>query len=104
MRLTILPWLVWALFIVTVVWATKAYSDPRLQAVDDGVRVILYDDKCELEDQITNLPYKAVWEEKGKTYRGCWGPRPDMRVMVAYFEDKTIGVIPMGALTRVSGA
>lgn len=104
MRLTILPWLVWALIAVTVVWATKAYSGPRLQATQEGVRVVLYDDPCQLTEQIANLPYKATWEEDGKTFQGCWGPRPDMRVMVAYFEDKTVGIIPMGALNRVSGA
>jgi hypothetical protein len=92
------------LLAVAVTWPTKAHADPRFQVSIEGVTVVLYDDKCDLTDQITNLPYKATWTEKGKTYRGCWGARPDAGVVMAYFEDKTIGLIPMQGLTPVRGA
>ena len=66
-----------------------------------GVRVLFYDDKCAVSE-ITNLPFKATWEEKGKTYQGCWGPRPDLGVIAAYFDDKTVAIVPIQILTAVS--
>jgi hypothetical protein len=93
-----------ALFLLAVTWPTKAHAEPRFQVSVDGVRVVLFDDKCELTHLITNLPYKATWTEKGKTVRGCWGARPDAGIVMAYFEDKTIGLIPMQDVTPVQGA
>src|SRR4051812_23975857 len=46
-----------------------ANAEPRLRAEQGGVVITLYDEPCELKDQIANLPYKATWEEKGKVYR-----------------------------------
>jgi hypothetical protein len=107
-KLTVLPWVLWALaavlIVATVVWATKAHAEPRYQAGDSKVRVVLHDEPCRLKDQITNLPYRIVWHEGEKTVEGCWGPRPDAGVAMAYFADKTMGLIPLDALTKVSGA
>lgn len=93
-----------AVLVFTVAWATKAYADPRFAVSTDKFRVTLYDEPCALKDQITNLPYKAVWEEAGKVYQGCWGPRPEVESIVVYFTDKTVGIIPFGALKPVTGA
>lgn len=104
MKLTVLPWLIWAFIAATVVWATKAHSDPVMQAVDGEVRVVLFTEKCELTSLIQNLPYKAEWHEKGKVFQGCWGARPSYGFVLTYFADLTVGVIPIQALTKVRGA
>ena len=84
--------------------ATKdAHADPRFQVVADGARVVLHDDKCAVS-AVTNRPYKATWEEKGQVFQGCWGARPDAGVVMFYFDDKTVGIIPMQELTPVVGA
>lgn len=93
-----------ALVIACLLYAVKAKADPVFQATaQEGVRVVLHNDKCTL-DAVTNLPYKATWEEKGKTFQGCWGPRPDMGVVVAYFDDRTAVAIPLQAFSRLQGA
>ena len=89
--------------LVLVGIATDAHADPRFQVVADGAKVVLHDDKCAVAE-VTNLPYKATWEEKGKVFQGCWGARPDAGVVMFYFDDKTVGIIPMQELTAVVGA
>lgn len=103
-KLTVLPWLVWAAIIVSVIWATKAYAEPVLKATVEDVSVFLWTDECALKGQIKNLPYKATWQEKGKTFQGCWGARPDIGVVIFYFEDKTMGLAPIQAFEKVAGA
>jgi hypothetical protein len=83
--------------------ATNAYADPRFQVVADGARIVLHDDKCAV-GAVVNLPYKATWEEKGKVFQGCWGARPDAGIVMFYFDDKTVGIIPMQELTAVKAA
>jgi len=90
--------------IALVVVATNAHADPRFQVSTGDIRVVLHDEPCALKDQITNLPYRAVWYEKGQVFEGCWGARPDEGVVLSYFSDKTVGLIPMGALVPVRGA
>jgi hypothetical protein len=102
-RLTVIPWVIWAAIIVTAIWATSAAAEPRFQVTADGARVVLFDDKCAVS-AVANLPYKATWEEKGKVYQGCWGARPDAGVVMFYFDDKSVGIIPMQELTAVKGA
>lgn len=80
-----------------------ASAEPRLRAEQGGVVITLYDEPCELKDQIANLPYKATWEEKGKVYRGCFVPHQQFECAIAYFDDKTVALIPFAALTRIVG-
>lgn len=89
--------------IALLVLATKAHADPRFQVVAEGARVVLHDDKCAVA-AVANLPYKATWEEKGKVFQGCWGARPDAGVVMFYFDDKSVGIIPISELTPVKAA
>ena len=107
-RATIFPLIAWALVIAFtlagVFYASRVNADPIARAnAENNAVITLYNEPCELKDQITNLPYKAAWVEAGKTFRGCWGPHP-AGLAVFYFDDKTTGVIPFQALQRVSGA
>jgi hypothetical protein len=90
------------LFAIAATWPTKAHADPRFQVEADGAKVVLYDDKCAVA-AVANLPYKATWEEKGKVFQGCWGARPDAGVVMFYFDDKSVGLIPISGLTPVVG-
>jgi len=78
-RMTVLPWLLWALLIgaavAFVLHAGKVHAAAKFYAEADGGRVVLFDDKCRLPE-VSNLPFKAEWTENGKTFEGCWSPPP----------------------------
>lgn len=107
-RPTVLPLLAWAIIVGLVIaglfYAGHALAEPRFKAEGEGAVITLYDEPCLIKDQIANLPYRATWEEKGKTYQGCFAPRPDAQLIVAYFEDHTVALIPFQALQKVTGA
>jgi hypothetical protein len=92
-----------ALVLVCLLYATTVKADPLFQATGDGARIVLTNEPCKLPE-VTNLPYRATWEEKGKTFEGCYGARPDAGVVVAYFSDKTAVAIPFQAFTKIQGA
>lgn len=107
-RKTVAPyWAVGAAILLGValagaLWSGRAYSDPIFKAENEGVAITLYDEPCELA-AVSNLPFKAVWIEKGKTFQGCWGARTEVGLVVAYFDDRTVGLIPIQALKKVVG-
>lgn len=88
--------------LITTVWATKAYAEPILSASDGNARVTIYEEKC-ARDEVTNLSNRATWEEKGKVNEGCAAYRPDLGVVIFWFDDKTVTVIPAAAFGRVTG-
>jgi hypothetical protein len=98
----LIAWLGVVCLIVLVGLATNVHAGPRFQVVADGAKVVLHDDKCAVS-AVKNLPYKATWEEKGKVFQGCWGARPDAGVVMFYFDDKSVGIIPIAELTAVVG-
>jgi hypothetical protein len=106
-RKTILPWFLWAVLalgmIVLLLRSGEVRAEPLFQASVGGVRVLLHNDKCAIE-AVSNLPFRATWLEGEKVYEGCWGPRPDFKVVVLYFTDKTIGLAPMSTFSKVTGA
>lgn len=101
-RLTVIPWLIWALLILTVIWATNAYAGPILKGEAEGITVTIYEEACQLKE-VTNLPKRATWTEKGKTFEGCVGAHPQFPILMGYFSDKTMVVLPVQMFTRVSG-
>ena len=103
LRVWVVRVLVAIALLVLVAWATKAYSEAIYEAVDVDVRVVLYNDPCELK-VVSNLKHKAIWQEKGKTYQGCWGARPDINHIMFFFDDGSVGLIPVNALSPVRGA
>lgn len=78
----------------------NVYAEPVMEASEDGVRIVLHNDKCALKE-IANLPYKAVWHEKGQEVEGCWGGRPDAGAVIFYFADKTVALAPIQKFKRV---
>ena len=101
---TVFPLPAWFVLIVTLLFGcpSNVYSEPLFRvATPDGVVITLHKDKCELKD-VVNLPHLATWDEKGKTFQGCWGFNP-IGVVMLYFSDKTVGVVPSSAFTKVQG-
>lgn len=108
-RSIILPWCLWALvvgFVIgAVLYSSKVSAGPVGQVTTpEGVRVVFYTEPCALTEFVTNLPYRAVWEESGKTFEGCYLVRSEVGLVVAYFADKTVGLIPLRAVRSVTGA
>ena len=79
----------------------NASALPMFEANADGAKVILYDDPCQVP-AVTNLKFRATWEENGKVIEGCWGPRPDVQIVVMYFTDLTAGVAPIRTFKRLT--
>lgn len=67
----------------------------------EGSVITLYGGKCEMKEVI-NLPNVATWEEKGKTFSGCWGINP-VGIVSFYFVDKTVIGIPGQMFKKVTG-
>ena len=103
MKLTVVPWIIWALIVVAVIWATKALSAPLYRAEVEGIVITLYDEDCKLP-AVSNLKKRATWTEKGKTFEGCVGQHPQFPIIMAYFADKTVVVLPLDIFMPVSGA
>lgn len=83
-------------------WPLEAKSEPMFQTVSpDGIVITLHSEKCDLKE-IVNLPKRATWQEKAKSYEGCWGLNP-LGVVMFYFTDKTIAVVPAEAFQKVTG-
>ena len=78
-----------------------AHSGPAFETSQEGVRIVLHDDKCTLKE-VANLPRKVVWHENGREIEGCWGARPDAGIVLMYFSaDKTVGIATMSAFRKV---
>src|SRR5262245_16960954 len=100
--LTVLPWFIWLVIILSVVFVTRAYAAPIAVAEEKGVRIVLTDDPCTLKE-VVNLGRKVTWTEKGKTYEGCYEVHP-YGIVVAYFNDKKVAVFPVDVFQKASGA
>ena len=97
-----LPRYVWLLAII-VCWPTLLFAGPLFQMSGEGIRVTLYDDPCKVEG-VSNLPFRATWEEGGKTFDGCWSPSFDRERVNAFFTDKSVVSFPPAMFKRLVGA
>ncbi len=106
LRERIFEWLGIACLIVllglAVMWTTSSYSAPLYQAKAEGIDITLTDQPCKLP-AVSNLKFEAIWTEKGKSYKGCYGGHPQLPVVVLYFEDKTVVVLPVDLFVKVIG-
>ena len=63
---------------------------------------MLTDEPCTLK-AVENLKHRSVWHEKGKRFEGCWAPHPGVGLVVSYWSDKTVAIIPIDAFVKVTG-
>lgn len=108
-RKTVAPyWAIGAVVLVVIavvgaLYSSKVYAEPFAVTHGDGIVVTLHTEKCAMPE-VTNLPQRATWEEKGKVFEGCAGVNRDLGVVLFYFSDKTVGAAPIQAFQRVTGA
>ncbi len=81
----------------------KAHAEAVFQGVGQGVTITIYNEPCKLE-AVSNLPFRATWEENGKVTEGCIAPRPDAGLVVGYFADKAVALMPIDMFKRLTGA
>ncbi len=92
-------------FLFLSFFAVHAVADPKLRAFgQEGEIILLYDEPCAFKDVVSNLKYRATWQEKGKTFEGCWNLSPFGIVVLYMSNDKTMFVIPAQMFEQVSGA
>lgn len=82
---------------------SPAFAEAVFQGQGQGVTITVYNEPCKLTD-VTNLPYRATWEENGKVTEGCIAPRPDAGVVVGYFADKTVALMPLQMFKKLVSA
>lgn len=96
------------LLTAVIVASVVAYFIPPTRAVavyetrTDKALITLYTESCTLP-AVSNLPLRATWIEAGQTFEGCWAPRPDAGLIVFYFSDRTVGLAPIAAFTKIMG-
>ena len=84
------------LLLTLLISCNTVYAAPVAVAKSDGTAVTLYDEPCAYT-QVVDMPYRATWQEKGQTFEGCFVPRPDIGVVVAYFAgDRSVAIVPLG--------
>lgn len=77
-------------------------AEPLYVAKADNVIIILYKEECK-EDGVTNLKRRATWEENGKVTEGCWGAVSQFGIVLMWFADKTVTLLPAPFFEKVSG-
>jgi hypothetical protein len=92
-----------AMAIFTFVLPPKAHAAAVGEAEGEGIKIIFTDEPCALA-AVTNLPYAATWTEKGKVTKGCWGLHPQYPIVMTYWADRTVAVIPGQVVHAVTEA
>jgi hypothetical protein len=91
-------WLTWFLaivFFIVMGLFLSAHAAPVAQANGPGGEVItITDEPCKLTD-IVDMPHRATWTEKGKTFEGCAAPHPAGVVVLYFKDDKSIALVPI---------
>jgi len=89
--------------LIAVTWSTGALAAPIYRAEAEGVVIILTDEDCKLPE-VSNLKKRAVWKEGGQSFEGCWGSHPAFPLVVTYFSDRTVVVVPLEMFVPVHDA
>lgn len=87
-----------------LVLAISAFAAPAYQASGNGVVITIHTDDCAFKHVVTNLPRRATWKEGVNHFEGCATARPDLGLVILWFNDLTIGLVPMSAFQKVTGA
>jgi hypothetical protein len=98
---SVMTWfLAFLLAVLMIALTTIAQGAPIAQLKAEGITLLITDEPCQLK-AVGNLPYRATWTEKGKTFEGCAGGHP-MGIVMFYWDDKSVSVAPVQAFTKVS--
>lgn len=102
-RKTMAPyWVIVAILfgIAAALVSYKLRAEPIARMGNHQYQITLHKEKCAVP-AVTNLPQRATWTENGKTFEGCFGVDEELRIVVFYFEDKTVAAIPQRAFKAV---
>lgn len=66
------------------------------------VTITLFDEPCKLTDKVTNLHYRATWQEPNKTFEGCFGVNKEAGAVAFYFDDGAVVMTPSSAFKPVT--
>lgn len=94
-------WLAVMIGIALAVGVVVAHAEPLFRVSAEGSTVVLHSEDCKLD--VKNLRKRATWTENGVVTEGCYGGHPQWPIVLFYFADKTVVVIPMELFQRVSG-
>jgi hypothetical protein len=83
-------------------WPAAVCAEPMVKANVQGIEITVYTEDCALKNVVSNLPKRATWVEKGKTFEGCAGAT-QFGVLIFYFNDKTVAVVPVEHFAKVTG-
>lgn len=86
-----------ATLLLLALLCAPALAAPVAEAVAEGVSITLTNEPCRLK-VVSNLPARATWTEKGKTFEGCFGLSHG--VVAFYFDDRTVVMLPREAFKR----
>lgn len=88
---------------VVSLWTLTSPADaaPIASSSGQGVTVVLTDEACALE-AVGNLPARATWTEDGRLLEGCYAIFGVL--IVAYFEDRAVVLIPARSFQRATGS
>lgn len=73
--------------------AVAPIASPVAVARSGEVVISLSEEPCAL-GPVANLPWRAVWEERGQRHAGCWAVQHG-RAVVTYWSDRTVVVLPI---------
>lgn len=93
---------VFAAILAALLFPLLAHSEPLFQTSGEGITITLHSEACALKE-VTNLPRRATWDEKGKTFEGCWRLSQSGYVLFYFLEDKTVGDAPAQVFKKVVG-
>lgn len=90
-------------FLVFLFLVGSVFAGPMYEAKgEEGIRVVIHSEPCALKE-VTNLPKRATWHEKGQVTEGCAGSTPEGFALF-YWADKTVVQIHRSMFIRVVGA
>lgn len=82
--------------------APKLGAEPIFEANGEGVTIQIHKEACTLAE-VKNLPRRATWTERGKTFEGCAGLDQNLGIVLAFFVDRTVVALPLQVFQRVVG-
>ena len=86
-----------------MLYSGTAKAEPLYRASSEGVTITLYSEPCKLK-AVENLKSRATWEENGKVTEGCYGGHPQFPLVLFYFADKAVTIVPVEVFKRMTGA
>lgn len=89
------------LLLILLLFPFSLKAEPVAVSSNNGITITLFDEGCKSHN-VKNLPYRAAWKEGKGSFEGCYGVSSGVVVML-YFEDKTVVVLPVQAFAKTTG-